>query len=165
MVEIHYTIAHHCKRTNANRSYRMKRTLLTATIALSIAFGLCPAYASDGPSACSLATLRGTMAWASTYSKDSVPRAASGFESYDGRGHMKYRELVSDGFSTNTYTGTGTYTVTPDCIASVVYDGVGAPFVYFVSPDGSAYFWANNQNFGVVSSGKAERVSYGQLVK
>jgi hypothetical protein len=143
----------------------MKMRLLGAAYAAIIGLGTAVAHADDSLATCSLSTLRGTMAWASTYTNNSVPRAASGFESYDGRGHMKYSELVSDGFTTHTYTGTATYTMTSDCIASVIYDGAGAPFVYFVSPDGRAYFWANNQNFGVVSSGKAERISLGQILK
>jgi hypothetical protein len=132
-----------------------------ASILILAAFS---ASAAD-PTSCSLGTLHGTMAWASIYANASVPRAGSGFESYDGHGGLKYTQLVSDGYTTHTYTGTGTYTITANCIASVTYDGVGRPFLYFVAPDGSAYFWSNNQNAGVVSAGRVERVSHALLVK
>jgi hypothetical protein len=115
--------------------------------------------------ACTLATLRGTLAWSATTSWAGVAHAASGFESYDGNGRLKYTELVSDGYTTNTFTGTGTYTMGANCIAQVTYDGTGTPFVYFVAPDGSGYYWANNQNVGTISSGRADRVSRSLLVK
>jgi len=120
------------------------------------------AYADN---ACSLATLRGTMGWSAMYQKAGTPRAASGFESYDGLGHLSYTEIVSDGYTTSRYTGTGTYTLGSDCVAHVTYDGGGTPFDYFVAPNGSAYFWTNNQNMGATSAGKAERVSMSLLVK
>jgi len=75
------------------------------------------------------------------------------------------RKLYSDGYTTDTFTGTGTYTIGANCIAQVTYDGGGTPFVYFVAPDGSAYYWANNQNAGTIASGRADRVSRGLLVK
>jgi hypothetical protein len=90
--------------------------------------------------ACTLETLHGTPAWSATSSTAGVPHAASGFESYDGKGHLKYTELYSDGYTTDTFTGTGTYTIGANCIAQVTYDGGGTPFVYFVAPDGSAYY-------------------------
>ena len=125
-----------------------------------------PAEAPEAHAAgCTLATLRGTLSWNATYTKSGVVRAGSGFESYDGAGHLKYTELVSDGATTSTYSGTGTYTITAGCIASVTYDGYGPAFVYFVAPDGSSYVWTNNQNQGAVVSGRAERVSRELLVR
>ncbi len=119
----------------------------------------------ESPTSCSLATLHGTMAWSSTYTDAGVPGAASGFESYDGHGNLKYTQIRSDGYKTWNFTGTGTYTITASCVASVIYDGYGSPFVYFVAPNGSAYFWVNNQNSGRVAAGKAERVTDALLVK
>jgi len=135
-------------------------------IAACAALALLGASASlQAAGACSLETLRGTMAWHATYTKGGIPRAGSGFESYDGAGHVKYTELVSDGVTTSSYTGSGTYTITAGCIASVTYDGGGTPFQYFVAPDGSAYYWTNNQNSGAVVSGRADRVTSSMLVK
>ncbi|MBS0373799.1 MAG: hypothetical protein JSR73_04425 [Proteobacteria bacterium] len=138
----------------------MKR-FLCAACACVVVLG-CNAYADE---TCSLATLRGTMAWAVNYQKAGMPRSGSGFESYDGLGHLKYTEIVSDGYTTSTYSGTGSYTLGANCIATVTYDGGPTPFVYFVAPSGAAYFWTNNQNAGATSAGKAERVSFAQLVK
>ena len=135
------------------------RALLAAACTL-----LCgAAVADDAP--CSLATLHGTLAWSATSTKAGVPRAASGFESYDGNGHLKYTELFSDGYQSQTFSGTGTYTLGANCIAQVTYDGGGTPFVYFVAPDGSAYYWSNNQNVGTIAAGRADRVSRSLLVK
>ncbi len=136
---------------------------LAACALVSLAATL-PANA-DAPSGCSLATLHGTMAWSATYTDLGLPEAASGFESYDGHGNLKYSQIVSNGTTTNAYTGTGTYTITAGCIASVTYDGIGPAWQYFVAPDGSAYFWTNNQNIGRVASGKVERISEALLVK
>ena len=120
---------------------------------------------SDSADSCSLATLHGTMAWGTTKTDSGAPSAGSGFESYDGHGHLKYTEIVSNGYSTESYTGTGTYTITKNCIASVIYDGTGPAWHYFVAPNGSAYYWTNNQNAGVVAAGRADRVTRALLVK
>jgi len=143
----------------------ISRKTLAGLCALALGFAVAPAIAADPPTKCTLATLRGTMAWATTFSKNAAGRAGSGFESYDGHGNLKYTQIVSDGYSTQTYTGVGTYTITAECIASVTYDGFGPPFLYFVAPDGSAYYWTNNQNTGGVSAGRADRVSLAALVK
>jgi hypothetical protein len=137
---------------------------LRACCALVLTLGFVSAHAEESGT-CSLETLRGTMSWYVTSTRAGVPHAASGFESYDGHGHLKYTELDSDGSTTSSYTGTGTYTITEDCQASVTYDGVGPAFVYFVAPDGSSYVWSNNQNAGTVASGRAERVSRALVVK
>ncbi len=78
---------------------------------------------------------------------------------------MRYYELSSDGVTTSTYTGTGTYTITENCVATVVYDSEVVPWVYFVSADGEHYFWNNNQGVGHITSGRADRVSLALLVK
>src|SRR3954471_15730862 len=98
--------------------------------------------ASDTPVTCSEATLRGTYLFATNgltvHGKSQVPFAASGYEVYDGHGHV--RDVVS--FSVNgkitrrqhltgTYTVngkitrrqhlTGTYTVNADCTGTATY--------------------------------------------
>jgi len=55
------------------------------------------------------------------------PTSSSGEEYFDGKGHMKYYEFVSDGVHTYTYDGTGTYTITAKCLATVTYEYEGAP--------------------------------------
>jgi hypothetical protein len=134
--------------------------------------------ADDGAQQCTLESLHGTLAYAYEEAASpqpvppigflALPASGSGMESYDGKGHMKYYELYSDGINSYTYTGTGTYTITSNCIATVIYEYQGAqsgnPWTYFVSPDGSGYFWNNNQNQGLIAGGRVVRISKDLLV-
>jgi hypothetical protein len=107
------------------------------------------------------------LAWGgAAASINSGPYSSSGMESYDGHGHMKYYELQSDGITSHVWTGTGTYTITPNCIATIIYDGdVADPWTYFVAPDGSAYYYNNNLNSGHIGGGHVDRISRALLVK
>jgi hypothetical protein len=144
----------------------MKKSPLV-TCALVLGFAALSASAEDeGASHCTVDTLHGTMAWsATTFGAAGPVSSGSGQESYDGKGHMKYYEFYSDGITTSTYSGTGTYTISDDCIATVTYDSEVVPWVYFVSADGDHYYWNNNQGTGVLQSGRADRVSRALLVK
>lgn len=128
---------------------------------------LCLAANADVPApACSLATMRGTMAFAGTGEKNGVPYSASGMESYDGQGHLKYYELWSDGYTQHKWTGTGTYTITANCIATAIYDGDTAnPWTFFVATDGSTYYYNNNLGLGNVGGGHSDRISRALLVQ
>jgi len=119
--------------------------------------------ATTGP--CSAATLKGTLAFGVEKTSSGVPQASAGMESYDGAGNLRYVQTDSDGSTTTTYQGTGTYTIASNCVASVYYDGSTTPFVYFVAPNGSAFWWINNQNTGIVAAGKESRVGAGLIVK
>ncbi len=119
--------------------------------------------ATTGP--CSNATLKGTLAFAVEKTSSGVPQASAGMESYDGAGNLHYVQTDSDGYSTTTYHGTGTYTITSGCVASAYYDGSTTPFVYFVAPNGSAFWWINNQNTGTVAAGKETRMAARLIVK
>jgi hypothetical protein len=119
--------------------------------------------ATTGP--CSTATLKGTLAFAVEKTTAGVPQASAGMESYDGAGNLHYEQTDSGGYSTTSYKGTGTYTITSGCVASVYYDGSATPFVYFVAPNGSAFWWINNQNTGTVAAGKETRVATALIVK
>jgi len=127
-----------------------------------LGFAALPASADDNQH-CSLETLHGTMAYATITYRQGVQISSSGQESYDGKGHMTYYEFQSDGGVPQTYSGTGTYTITANCVATVTYDA-GAPWVYFVSADGEHYYWNNNQDNGAISAGRADRVSKALLV-
>lgn len=141
--------------------------ILALTACTSIlALGSFAAFADAVPTTCSLSTLRGTMAWGGTNIKSGVPRSSSGMESYDGSGRIKYFEYASDGYTTNTWTGTGTYTITANCVATVIYDGDPTDtWTFFVAPDGSAYYSNNNLNFGAVGGGRTDRISRTLLVQ
>lgn len=118
----------------------------------------------EGPTHCSLETLHGTMAWAAVSTDNGTQWSGSGQESYDGKGHFKYYEFRSYSFQTYTFSGSGTYTITANCIATVTYEGVPKPWVYYVSADGEHYYWNNNQDAGMISAGRADRVSKALLV-
>jgi hypothetical protein len=126
---------------------------------------------------CSLATLHGTLAYTDVSLAAPAspgipfvaqPNSESGEEYYDGKGHLKYYQFVSDGYHSYTYSGTGTYTITANCIATVTYeyDGLqtGLPWVYFVTPDGTGYYYNNNQNHGRLSAGRVTRISLADLI-
>jgi hypothetical protein len=141
-----------------------KATALFAFIG-TLSFGSVSALA-DTPTTCSLATMRGTMAFAGTGEKSGVPYSVSGMESYDGQGHLKYYELQSDGITQHKWTGTGTYTITTNCIATVVYDGdVVDPWTFFVAPDGSVFYYNNNLGLGNVAAGRSDRISRALLIQ
>jgi hypothetical protein len=154
----------------------MKITRLVCAIAL-LALGTGAVYADPDADHCSLESLHGTLAYAfvsfsPTYMPGApvvaLPSSSSGEEYYDGKGHMKYYQFVSDGNHSYTYAGTGTYTITEKCIATVTYEYDGAqsgiPWTYFVAPDGNGYYWNNNQNAGALSAGRATRISRADLI-
>ncbi len=144
----------------------MKNSLrIGGALILSCAALAAPAE-EEGASHCKLDTLHGTMAWSTTLATArGAVSSGSGQESYDGKGHMKYYEFYSDGITSTTYSGTATYTINEDCIATVTYDSEVVPWVYFVSADGEHYYWNNNQGTGIINSGRADRVSHALLVK
>ncbi len=145
----------------------MNKSVLSAAAALVLGLGTLSATAQSSPSSCSLASLRGTYAWyvvaSSIYTG---PYSASGMESYDGRGNMKGYQLSSNGVTQSEVTYTATYTITANCILSIVFEGdTEHPFIAFAAPDGSAYFWNNNSGFGAISGGKVERTTRALLIQ
>jgi hypothetical protein len=117
------------------------------------------------PGPCNLGSLRGTLNYGFELLVNGVPESSAGRESYDGAGHLVYQEAYSDGYTPTVYSGTGTYTITDRCVASVYYGGSTKPMTFFVAPNGSAYWWVNGSANGVVSAGKATRVSRGLVLK
>jgi hypothetical protein len=143
----------------------MKKSL--TLIGCMFAFGLGPltAFADDATS-CSLATLHGTYAFGYWATDSGVPYSTSGMESYDGQGHIKYTQLWNEAGINYTYNGTGTYTITANCIATTIYDGATAhPWTYFVAPDGSVFYFNRNFSTGPVNGGHEDRISRSLLVK
>jgi hypothetical protein len=99
----------------------------------------------DAGAKCSEATLDGTYLFAEDgfilTGNDQVPFALAGYQVYNGNGEV--RGVQSGNFGGEVVRKepfTGTYTVKPDCTATVTYNG-GEPFVYdlFVAPDGSKF--------------------------
>ncbi len=146
-----------------------KALVLSACITL-LGFSTFPAFADhddDAASTCSLATMRGTYAWGYAATNAGGPYSTSGRESYDGHGHTNWFQLFnSAGTTPSTYSGTGTYTMTADCVASVVYTGFhnDAPYTYFVAPNGGHYYWNNNFADSTVAGSRVDRISMALLV-
>jgi hypothetical protein len=101
--------------------------------------------------------LHGTYAFAGAGTDNGVPYTASGRETYDGQGHIKFFELWDEAGVTSTFTSTGTYTMTPDCLATATYGTLH--WTYFVAPDGSTFYYNNNNNTGIMSAGHEDRIS------
>jgi hypothetical protein len=142
----------------------MKKFMALATCLCMAGFGAASVFAEDY-GVCSLATMHGTYAWGGTSVKNLVWSGSSGMESYDGLGHLKYYELQSDGITQSTYAGTGTYTITANCIATIIYDGDATDrWTFFVAPDGGTFYYNNNLGFGRVSGGQENRISRTLLV-
>ena len=145
----------------------MNKSIGLIVVSLMFEIASSAAYAKQPPAACSLASLSGTYAWFVVATNIYTgPYSASGMESYDGQGNMKWYQLSSDGVTQGAHSGTATYTITPNCIATVIYDGDTAnPFTAFVAPDGSAFYWNNNFGFGGISGARAERTTGALLIQ
>lgn len=155
----------------------MRKQLLSAIGVSLIGLSAGPVFAEGELGSCSLATLHGTYAWGSIgqNATETYRYSTSGMESYDGRGHLTWYQIWTDQSGTYTYSGTGTYAftsltdtssgvaVTANCVAKVTYTGYSS-WTYFVPPDGSAYFF-NNQNPSSLGGSKIERISLALLVK
>ena len=139
--------------------------LIAATLLLGL--NMISAAAQSSPLSCSLASLRGTYAWFVVATNIYTgPYSASGLESYDGRGNMKGYQLSSNGVTQSTVNYTATYTITANCIATVIYDGdIANPFTAFASPDGNVFYWNNNFGFGGISGARAERTTKALLIQ
>jgi hypothetical protein len=137
-----------------------KLSILSASVLVLGLGGAHLAVAEDTPITCSAATLHGTYAFAGAGTDSGVPYTTSGRETYDGAGHIKYYQLWDEAGVTYTYTGTGTYTMSPDCVATAIYGGNAARrWTYFTGPEGSVFYYNNNVNGGVESAGHEDRVS------
>ncbi len=145
----------------------MNKPILSTAAAIALGLGTLSASAQGAPAGCSLSTLRGTYAWFVVATNIySGPYSASGLESYDGRGNMTGYQLSSDGVTQGEVTYVATYTITANCIATVIYEGAPeSPFKAFVAPDGSNFYWNNNFGFGGISGARAERTTRALLIQ
>ena len=85
------------------------------------------------------------------------PYAEAGIEIFDGNGNV-VNHYVSGGVPAGTVTSiTATYTISPDCLASVVYsDGTTTSAV--VNPDGSGFDWVQTNTDSTIA-GEDKRIS------
>lgn len=139
----------------------INKSLVTTGISVVLTLWATSAFA-DGSASCTLATLHGTYAFSGTGADNGVPYSTSGRETYDGRGHIHYSQLWDEGGVSSLYEGTGTYTMDADCVAHATY-GPNNHWTYFVAPDGSVFYFNNNNNAGVMSAGHEDRISFALL--
>jgi hypothetical protein len=144
----------------------MKRRSLWAAgvvllvVALAGILAIETGYAQDGNASmarCSEATLQGTYLFADDgfviKDNEKVPFASSGYEVYDGNGHVK-------GVSTTNVNGkvsskepfSGTYTVKADCTGSSTYSD-GSRYDDYIAPDGSMLTFVQTKPSEFVTSG------------
>jgi hypothetical protein len=154
----------------------MKRRSLWAVCAVLLVVGLVgvlangTGYAEDENSSgakCSEATLHGTylFAYDGFVIKDNekVPFASSGYEVFDGNGHVKGVATTNvNGKVTSKEPFSGTYTVKADCTGSSTYTD-GTHYDSFIAPDGSQLTFVQTKPSEWVSAafeqqGSAKRV-------
>ena len=106
---------------------------------------------------CSEATLDGTYLFAEDgfiiTDNEQVPFALAGYQVYNGNG--KVRGVQSGNFGGEVFRKepfTGTYTVKPDCTATVTYAG-DEQFDLFLDPDGSKFTLVQVKPSDLVTSG------------
>ena len=112
---------------------------------------------------CSEATLHGTYLFADEgfvlKDNEKVPFASSGYEVYDGNGHVK-------GVSTTNVNGkitckepfSGTYTVNEDCTGSSTYTD-GTRYDGYIAPDGSMITFVQTKPSKWVLAGDEHQVT------
>jgi len=118
---------------------------------------------------CTLATLKGSFIYAQdgfiisgTEASQRTPFAQSGREYFDGNGNMSgiYTASMNGKISRGRYAGT--YTVGPDCVASIVFtDNLGATFHYdgYLADGGEEFAFVQTDNGVVTSAFERRRAS------
>jgi hypothetical protein len=112
---------------------------------------------------CSEATLHGTYLFADNgfviKGNEKVPFASSGYEFYDGNGHVKGVSTTNvNGKITSKETFSGTYTVKEDCTGSSTYTD-GTRYDDFIAPDGSRITFVQTKPSKWVLAGDEQQVT------
>jgi hypothetical protein len=112
---------------------------------------------------CSEATLDGTYLFADQgfviKDNEKVPFAASGYEVYDGNGHVKGVVTTNvNGKITSKEHFSGTYTVKADCTGTSTYTD-GTQYDDYVAPDGSMETFVQTKPSKWVLAGDEQRVT------
>lgn len=114
---------------------------------------------------CDNRTLVGTVVLAGVKADPPSYHSSIYEESWDGAGNIQYLESDTNGYqSSGLYYGTGKYTISADCRATVVYDGsTTVSWTYYLNEDGKGYSWAGNSEGGI-GGGRAELITRDLLV-
>jgi hypothetical protein len=138
--------------------------LLVAGSGVVGARALASPVSTEGPH-CSVATLHGTYQFAQTGTQTTGspkgPFSYAGQSTFDGKGHVINAVFSgsSDGQVFGPLTGTGTYTVNPDCTGTEVDTPASGPkehYADYTAPNGSRYSYVE-LDAGIVSAGTAYR--------
>jgi hypothetical protein len=150
----------------------MKRRSLWAAGVVLLVVGLAgvlaigTGYAEDenaSKAKCSEATLHGTYLFADNgfviKDNEKVPFASSGYEVYDGNGHVKGVSTTNvNGKVSSKESFSGTYTVKGDCTGSSTYTD-GTRYDDFIAPDGSMLTYVQTKPSNWVLAGDEQRVT------
>jgi hypothetical protein len=112
---------------------------------------------------CSEATLHGTYLFADDgfviKDNEKVPFASSGYEVYDGNGHVKGVATTNvNGKITSKEPFSGTYTVKADCTGSSTYTD-GTRYDDYIAPDGSMLTFVQTKPSKWVLAGDEHQVT------
>jgi hypothetical protein len=150
----------------------MKRRSLWAAGVLLLVVGLAgvlaigTVYADEENASgakCSEATLHGTYLFADNgfviKDNEKVPFASSGYEVYDGNGHVKGVSTTNvNGKVSSKETFSGTYTVKADCTGSSTYTD-GTRYDDYIAPDGSMLTFVQTKPSNWVLAGDEHQVT------
>jgi hypothetical protein len=112
---------------------------------------------------CSEATLHGTYLFADSgfviKDNEKVPFASSGYEVYDGNGHVKGVSTTNvNGKITSKEPFSGTYSVKADCTGSSTYTD-GTHYDDYIAPDGSMLTFVQTKPSKWVLAGDEHQVT------
>jgi hypothetical protein len=143
-----------------NTSKSLRLGALVTVLGLFLAT---PALRAEGPVTCSNATMHGTYAFSGSGFSFGAPLAVTGEVIYDGEGKAR---LVTETASANGsiikgITGTGVFTVNPDCTGSKSFTTTLGPvnFDFVISTDGSTITFIETDS-GAVLTGTGVRIGH-----
>jgi hypothetical protein len=148
------------------RSLWATGVLLLLVVGLAGVLAMGTVYAEDDNASgakCSEATLDGTYLFADQgfviKDNEKVPFASSGYEVYDGNGHVKGVSTINlNGKVSSKDTFSGTYTVKADCTGSSTYTD-GTRYDDYIAPDGSQLTYVQTKPSNWVLAGDEQRVT------
>jgi hypothetical protein len=130
------------------------RKLFASCALVVITFALAPQVLNAADAQCPLgnATLHGTYVVSGTGTIVGIGLiAAVGEHTWDGRGNTSASNTISvNGTILKGVRVTGTYTVNPDCTASLV-ESDGSHYDFVVAPDGNTATWIKTDAGAVVT--------------
>jgi hypothetical protein len=152
----------------------MKRSTIAKTLTIAavtiLALGVAPTAKADDKG-CSNVDVKGTFVYTGTGSINPPSPAAGPFvevgtQIFDGKGGTTFAAMASQNGNIRQMTGTGTYTVNPDCTGTMTLQvsPTLAVQVFFVIADWGNEFQAIETNPGLVITRAARRMFPGRAI-